>query len=128
MKRYSSLWILTLMIFTSTAWAYGGGSSSSSKACTKPKFTEWVPTENAEVAPGAAFSFTASANTYPDSIKVLVKGQPVAIKVTPRESGSFEVSGELPKSLTATYARIAISADGQSNCKGADGWLVKIAE
>lgn len=127
MKRYSSLWILVLVMFTGTCWAYGGGSSSS-KACAKPKFTDLVPAENTEVVPGANFSFTASANTYPDSIKVTVKGQPAPIKVTPRDSGSVEVSGEIPKTLKGTYARIAITADGQNNCKGADGWLVKITE
>lgn len=127
MKRYSSLWVLVLMMFTGTCWAYGS-SSSSSTACAKPKFTDLVPAENTEVAPGANFSFTASANTYPDSIKVTVKGQPATVKVTPRDSGSFEVEGAIPASLKGTYARIVIAADGQSNCKGSDGWLVKIAE
>lgn len=126
MKRYSGLWIFVLMMITGTCWAYG--SSSSSTACAKPKFTDLVPAENTEVVPGANFSFTASANTYPDSIKVTVKGQPVTLKVTPRDSGSFEVSGEIPSTLKGTYARIAIAADGQSNCKGSDGWLVKITE
>lgn len=126
MKRYSGLWVLVLMMITGTCWAYG--SSSSSAACVKPKFTDLVPAENTEVVPGAIFSFTASANTYPDSIKVTVKGQPTTINVTPRDSGSFEVKGAIPASLKGTYARIAIAADGQSNCKGSDGWLVKIAE
>lgn len=128
MKRYNCLWILVLMMFAGSCWAYGGGGSSSSKACTKPKFTDFVPAENAEVAPGSKFSFTASANTYPDSIKVAAKGLPATINVTPRDSGTFEVTGEIPATLKGTYARIAITADGQSNCKGTDGWLVKIAE
>jgi len=128
MKRYNCLWILVLMMFTCTCWAYGGGGGSSSKACAKPKFTDFVPAENAEVAAGSSFSFTASANTYPDSIKVSVKGQPAVINVSPRDSGTFQVSGAIPATLKGTYARIAIAADGQSNCKGADGWLVKIAE
>jgi hypothetical protein len=63
MKRYNCFWIFVLLLVTSTSWAYGGGSSSSSKACAKPKFTDFVPPENAEVAAGSNFSFTASANT-----------------------------------------------------------------
>ena len=128
MKRYNCLWVFVLMLATSTSWAYGGGSSSSTKACAKPKFTDFVPAENAEVAAGSGFSFTASANTHPNSIKVTVKGLPTTIKVTPKNAGNFEVSGTLPASLKGTYARIAIDADAQSNCNGGGGWLVKIAE
>jgi hypothetical protein len=128
MKRNNCLWVFALMIVTSTCWAYGGGSSSSSKACDKPKFTDFVPAENAEVAAGSAFSFSASKNTYPKTIKVSVKGQPATIKVDKKNDGTFAVSGTLPTSAKGAYARIAITADAQSNCKGAGGWLVKIAE
>jgi len=128
MKRSNCFLALALMLVTSTSWAYGGGGSSS-KACAKPKFTDFVPAENAEVTAGSSFSFTASANTHPDSIKVTVKGLPASIKVTPKNAGnSFEVSGTLPASLKGTYARIAIEADAQSNCDGGGGWLVKIKE
>ena len=128
MKRYNCFWIFVLMLVTNTSWAYGGGGSSSTKACAKPKFTDFVPAENAEVAAGSNFSFTASANTYPSSIKVTIKGLPATIKVTPKTVGTFEVSGSLPTSLKGTYARIAIEADAQSKCNGGGGWLVKIAE
>ncbi|WP_411726531.1 hypothetical protein [Methyloglobulus sp.] len=127
MKQYNCLWIFALMFVTSACWAYGGGSSSS-KACDKPKFTDFVPAENAEVATGSAFSFTASKNAYPNTIKVTVKDQPATIKVNPKNDGTFEVSGSLPASVKSAYARIAITADAQSNCKGAGGWLVKVAE
>ncbi len=128
MKQYNCFSIFILMLVTSTSWAYGGGSSSSTKACDKPKFTDFVPAENAEVAAGSNFSFTASANTYPNSIKVAIKGLPATIKVTAKTVGTFEVSGSLPSSLKGTYARIAIEADGQNKCNGGGGWLVKIAE
>ena len=128
MKRSNCFLALALMLVTSTSWAYGGGGSSS-KACAKPKFIDFVPAENAEVAAGSSFSFTASANTHPDSIKVTVKGLPASIKVTPKNAGSsFEVSGTLPASLKGTYARITIEADAQNNCDGGGGWLVKIKE
>ncbi|NOU23753.1 MAG: hypothetical protein HOO93_18545 [Methyloglobulus sp.] len=128
MKQTNSLWIFVLMFFTSACWAYGGGSSSSSKSCDKPKFTDFVPAENAEVAAGSAFSFTASKNTYPTTIKVNVKEQAASIKVDKKSDGTFAVSGKLPASIKGAYGRIAITADAQSNCKGTGGWLVKIAE
>jgi hypothetical protein len=127
MKRYNGLWLLVLMLATGSVWAYGGGSTSS-KACAKPKFTDFVPPENAEITPGSKFSFTASANTYPNTIKVTVKGQAVPVKAAPRNAGTLEVSGTLPQSLKGTYARITIEADAQNNCNGSGGWLVKISE
>lgn len=126
MKQYNCLWFFLLMMFTSTSWAYG--SSSSSKACAKPEFTDFVPAENTQVAVGSSFSFTASANTYPNTIKVTVKGLPSAVNVSPKSQGGFQVNGTLPASLKGVYARIAITADGQNNCKGDGGWLLKIAE
>jgi hypothetical protein len=128
MKRYNYAWFFVLLIITSTGWAYGGGGSSSSKACAKPKFTNYVPAENGQAKAGAAFSFSASKNTYPSTIKVTVKDQSIAVKTTPKSDGSFDVTGTLPASLKGPYARIAITADALSNCNGAGGWLVKIAE
>jgi hypothetical protein len=125
MKSYKPLWILMLMVATSNVWAYG--SSSSKKACNKPKFSEFAPANNAEVTAKSAFSFTASGNTNPESIIVTVKNQPVAVTVTPKNQG-FKVSGILPDTLKGNFARISITADGPNQCKGSDGWLVKIIE
>ena len=127
MKRSNCFLALALMLVTSTSWAYGGGGSSS-KACAKPKFTDFVPAENAEVTAGSDFSFTASKNTYPTTINVNIKEQPATIKVDKKSDGTFAVSGSLPSSVKGAFARIAITADAQSSCKGAGGWLVKITE
>lgn len=126
MKSYKTLWILILMIATSNVWAYGS-SSSSKKACNKPKFSEFVPVNNAQVAAKSGFSFVASADTNPESIIVTVKDQPVAVTITPKNQG-FQVKGTLPDTLTGSFARISITADGPNKCKGSDGWLVKIIE
>ncbi len=129
MKQPNYICIITLMLVSCNASAYGGGSSSSTKACAKPKFSEFVPAENTEVPSGSVFSFTASANTYPESIKVTVKGLPTSIKITPHNAGSsFKINGTLPDLLKGTHARIAIDASAQNNCSGAGGWLIKIAE
>lgn len=125
MKSYKPLWILMLMVATSNVWAYG--SSSSKKACNKPTFSEFAPANNAEVTAKSAFSFTASGNTNPESIIVTVKNQPVAVTVTPKKQG-FQVAGTLPDTLKGSFARISITADGPNQCKGSDGWLVKIIE
>lgn len=126
MKLYKTLWILALIIVTSNVWAYGS-SSASKKACVKPKFSEFIPANNAEVAANSTFSFVASANTNPKSINVTVKNQPVTVTVTPKNQ-DFQVTGTLPGTLKGTFARISIVADGPKKCKGSDGWLVKIIE
>ncbi|MGR9115718.1 MAG: hypothetical protein ACU85E_08125 [Gammaproteobacteria bacterium] len=114
--------IMTLPV---NAWAYG--SSSSTKSCAKPKFSEFVPADKAEVAAQSEFSFIASANAYPESIKVTVKKLPVTVNVTDK-NGAYLVTGKLPDALSDTYARISISAEGPNRCKGNGGWLVKISE
>jgi hypothetical protein len=128
MKKNDCLWMILFMLVNGNALAYGGGGSSSAKACAKPKFSEFKPAENAEVAPGSAFSFSASKNTYPNTLKVTVKGKPASIQTTPQNDGTFEVNGKLPSEVKGTFARISIVADAQSNCNGTGGWLVKISE
>ena len=126
MKAYKTLWILTLIIATSNAWSYGS-TSSTKKACNKPKFSEFIPANNAEVSAKSAFSFVASANTNPESISVTVKNLPVTVTVTPKNQG-FQVTGTLPETLKGIVARISSAADGPNQCKGSDGWLVKIIQ
>jgi hypothetical protein len=128
MKQYNYLWILALTIVANTSWAYGGGSSSSSKSCEKAKFSNFVPPEKSEVAAGSDFSFIASKNTLPTTIKVTVKDQQATIKVEKKNDGTFAVTGKLPASVKGAFARISINADAQSNCNGTGGWLVKVSE
>jgi hypothetical protein len=128
MKNTSWVILIIPTLLSSHALAYGGGGGSSTKACDKPKFSEFTPPANAEVASGSAFSFTASKNTYPSTIKVTIKDRPVEVKTQEQANGVFEVSGKFPEGVKDSYARIAINADAQSNCKGSGGWLVKIKE
>jgi len=128
MKKFNGVAVLILMAFSSAAWSYGGGGAGGVKSCTKPKFTDFTPAENAQVPAGADFSFVASSNTYPNTIKVTVKEQPIDITVAEKSPIGFPVSGKLPPALKGVYARIAITADAQSDCKGTGGWLVKISD
>jgi hypothetical protein len=125
MKTIQLFCILGLTLLSAQVLAYG--SSSSSKSCTKPHFSDFTPADKATAAPKSAFSFTASADTNPKSITVDIKKQPVAVTVTPKGKG-YQVSGTLPADLKATTARINITAESPSSCKGSDGWLIKISE
>jgi hypothetical protein len=115
------------MIISNTLWAYGSGSNSP-KSCAKPEFSNFAPAENATVVTGSTFSFYSSANTFSNTIKVSVKGMATTINVTQKNEGGFLVTGKIPATLSNVYARITITADGQNNCKGEGGWLIKIAD
>lgn len=125
MKTIKLCWLLALTMMSTQVFAYG--SSSSSKACAKPQFSEFSPANKAQVAPQSTFSFTASATTNPKSITVDIKKQAVDITVTPKNQG-YQVNGKLPSNLKGTIARINITAESPSNCKGSDGWLIDISE
>ena len=127
MKKYCTFWILSLIIAHHTAWAYGGGGGSSTKPCSKPKFSDFNPVNNALVPDKSEFSFIASSATYPQSIKVSVKEFAVPLEITPKNS-VYLVTGTLPELPKGSYARINITAEGPNKCKGSGGWLVKISD
>ena len=124
MKHSKHIGFLILMAISSNLWAYG--SSSSSSACAKPKFTDFTPAEHSEVAAGSDFSFIASENTASNSIAVTVKDLATTLKITPENNRTFKISGKLPSPLKDVYARIAISAQSNSSCLGDAGWLIHI--
>jgi hypothetical protein len=127
MKTKNALCLLLLMTVAGGAWAYGGSSNSSVRACTKPKFSEFTPADKSEVAANSSFSFMASAQTNPDSISVTIKEQHVAISITPKNQAGFEVTGTIPETVKSSFARININAEGPNGCKGSNGWLLKVA-
>jgi hypothetical protein len=104
----------------------GGGGGGN--ACAKPKFTHFFPANTEEITPKGECSFVASPNTHPSSIKVEVKGIPVQVHLGEKSENAFKVTGNLPAELKQTFARISISGESASQCKGTDGWLLKITE
>jgi hypothetical protein len=123
MNNYRLMCLLSLLLLNTTAWGYG--SSSSSKACEKPRFTAFMPIDGAAVAPESTFSFEVSSAVNPKSIVVTIKNIAVPVSVTPKNAG-YTVQGKLPSTLKGIPARIAISAESPSKCKANEGWLVNI--
>ncbi len=123
MKVTKLIIVLMATIVSGNVLAYG--SSSSKKACTKPKFTQFTPVHLSEVLPESEFSFLASALANPKTIEVSAKKQHVDVAITKVNRG-YIVKGMLPASLQKNYARIAIQATVTNNCKASDGWLLKI--
>lgn len=123
MNIIKSTLLLSLVIFSSSLFAYG--SSSSKKACKKPGLSQFSPEHLSVVKPESEFSFKASHTTNPKSIAVSIKKQAVPVNIE-QTAGIYVVTGKLPASLQDTYARINIKAKGTNNCPGSDGWLLKI--
>ena len=118
--------VFILVAFNTNVSAYGS-SSSSKKACKKPKFSQFSPPHLSAVAPQSEFSFLVSALANPESIVVSIKGQAVDVTINKTNNG-YSVSGNLPVTLQGTFARVNIKATGTNNCKGNDGWLLNIEE
>ena len=129
MKLKNMLWLAAVLMIPANVWAYGdsAGSGSGTGICKKVNFSEFSPINNAEVAPQSAFSFYASESTFPNSIKVIIKGQSVPVTVVEKQNG-YKVSGKLPDTLRGAFAKINIEARGIAQCEVTDGWLVKVTE
>jgi hypothetical protein len=121
MKLITGLALITLLSINQQAWGYG--SSSSSKSCTKPQFSDFKPETSSTVSAQSTFSFIASENTNPKSIAVTIKQQTVETTITKIPQG-YEITGKLPNIQGA--ARININAETVSACKASDGWLINI--
>ncbi len=126
MKLQTILWMAIVLIIPGSVWAYGD-SGTGTGICKKVNFSEFEPVNNSEVAPQSAFSFYASGATYPNSIKVTIRGQSVPLTVTPKKDG-FKVAGVLPDTVKGAFAKINIDARGVNQCEVSDGWLVKVTE
>ncbi|MDN5943131.1 MAG: hypothetical protein L0H94_14725 [Nitrospira sp.] len=129
MKLKNMLWLAAILMIPANVWAYGdsAGSGSGTGMCKKVNFSEFSPINNAEVAPQSAFSFYASEATFPNSIKVIIKGQSVPVTVVEKQNG-YKVSGKLPDTLRGAFAKINIEARGIAQCEVTDGWLIKVTE
>jgi len=129
MKLQNILLIATVLIIPANVWAYGDNSAGGSGTgiCKKVNFSEFSPINNSEVAPRSAFSFYASESTFPNSIKVTIKGQSVPVTVVQKQNG-YKVSGNLPDTLKGAFAKINIEARGIAQCEVSDGWLIKVTE
>ncbi len=130
MKLHKILLMAVVLIVPANVWAYGDNAAtggSGTGICKKVNFSEFSPPNNSEVAPASKFSFYASEATIPRSIKVMIKGQSIPLTVVEKQSG-FKVTGALPATLKAGYAKIKIDAKGIAQCEVSDGWLIKVTE
>ena len=92
--------------------------------CTDPRFFEESPGDNAKVERLERFSFTASDNTDPTSIEVLVNLRPADISVTPQRSGQLAVEAKLAEPITQGRAWIKVTGMSHDGCHQLHTWNV----
>ncbi len=93
--------------------------------CQKIRYSNFKPKHKGDAAPGSAFSFTASKEALPNSIRVKIKKTKVDIEVE-KKGEYYKVTGRLPADLENTFARIAILGNAVMECETKGGWLVNI--
>lgn len=118
--------VFSILFFAvSPVWSFGGGGDGYSPKCKPPKFKNLKPAKNIE--PGGELSFTASSNTLPDSIQVVIKD--LKVDLTVRDHYGYQVKGNLPAELTEGFALANIIAHSSPNtCITEKKWLFKIGK
>jgi hypothetical protein len=94
--------------------------------CTAPVFFEESPGKEAKVARLDRFSFTASDNTDPQTLKVWLNAQPLPVQVETQRSGRHTVTAELPDPLTQGRAWIKATGTSHDGCDQLQTWNVYV--
>lgn len=122
---WKSAILLALALGTQAAFAVTP-EEESEKKCMKPKFRDFTPAVNAEVAAGTDISFHVNRLADPAHIKATAKGIPMKLEIADKKT-FYYAKGKLPADLTTGFARIHIQAKAaEGDCLGQDGWLIKI--
>ena len=100
--------------------------------CKNPKFEKFsLPTykapERIEVPPESEFSFVLSSKINPETIKVVIKDKEIPYTVENKKS-FYRITSKIPAEYTGQFVRISTFVTALLDCKGKDGWLVKVAD
>ncbi len=94
--------------------------------CHVPKFIQEKPAQDSRVPVFQEFEFTASDNTDANTLKVWVNNKPLDVKIDPRPSGYYRVTGKLPEPLHEGKAWIKVTSESNDGCNDIRAWNVYI--
>jgi len=129
-KRLKPVLILSTLMMSYSAFAYN--TSPGVEQCKKPRFDRFslpiykVP-GRIEVAPESEFSFTLSSKVAADTVKLTIKNKELPYKIEAKNS-FYRITSKIPAEYTGKFVRINASVIAKLECKGKDGWLIKVAE
>lgn len=119
--------LLTVLVSAQAALAVTP-EEEAEKKCIKPKFRDFSPAPQSEVAPEAAISFHINHIADPNHVRASAKKIPMKVEVVDKKT-FYYVTARLPAEITDGFARIHVEAKAaEGECIGQDGWLIKIAD
>lgn len=124
------LLISSALLLSHNATAFSG--KTISEQCKIPKFknfslTEYKAPERIEVAPESKFSFLVSTKVYPTTVKIIAKKK--NLKYSFEKKGNYyQINSQIPAEYTGKFVRISVHVTARLECKGKDGWLIKVAD
>ena len=95
-------------------------------SCKEPEFYGENPRPDATLALLEKISFTASDNTLPESIEVLINLKPVKTEIVRNRNQTLGVSANLPAPLTQGRAWIKVTAYSDDGCQQLHTWNVYV--
>lgn len=123
--------VMAVILLGSSMESYAYSAGDVDEICKKPKIHDFsLPTyqepEKIEVAPESDLTFSLSAWTNPDIIKLTIKDEPLEFM---RESNSsvHKIRAKIPAKFTGQFARINITATAILGCYTKEGFLIKVA-
>ena len=126
-KFWKSAILLTTLVFTHASSAETPAEETEKK-CIKPKFRDFSPAHQSEVAPGSQISFHINRHADPLHIGASAKKIPMKVAIEDKQT-FYYVTAKLPAELKDGYVRIHVEAKSmEGECIGQDGWLIKITD
>lgn len=120
--------VLLCSSFTALAGSRTGHHGDWLVKCHVPKFIQEKPVEDSTVPVFQDFEFTASDNTDAATLKVWVNNKPLKVKIDPKPSGYYRVSGTLPEPLMEGKAWIKVTSESNDGCNALRAWNVFITK
>lgn len=125
----------SLFVFFALAYAHGAVAFNTKplpEQCKTPRFEqfslpEYKAPERKEVPPEAEFTFVLSSKVDPETIKLTAKNKKLEYTVEDKKS-FYRIKSKLPAEFTGKFVRINAFVTAKLECKGKDGWLVKVSD
>ncbi len=129
-KILKSLLLFSALMMSYSVSAYNG--KPVDEQCKKPRFDHFsLPTykapERIEVAPESEFSFRLSSKIAAETLKLTIKGKPLAYQIE-RNNSFSRITSKIPAEYTGKFVRLNAAVTAKLECKGKGGWLLKVAD